>query len=76
MWLGKFLAMPDRPGNFSMDGFQGDMRKRLHDFGGDRTPVFYDEGLQNAHHIHFRGDSQYRVLQHHYGKIPCLSLYS
>lgn len=72
MWLGKFLAMPDHPGNFTYDGFHGDMRKRLHDFGGDRTPVFYDEALQNAHHIHFRGDSSYRVLQHHYGKYYTL----
>ena len=60
--------MPDRPGNFSIDYFQGDKRKALQAFGGDRSPVFYDKNLQDAHHIHFRGDGMYRVLQHHYGK--------
>ena len=46
--------------------------KRLVKFAGQRSPIFYDETLQNAHHIHIRGDSDYRVLQHHYG--ACLSL--
>jgi hypothetical protein len=41
--------------------------QRLTAFGGDRKPLFYDSTLQKAHHIHIRGDGQYRVLQHHYG---------
>lgn len=40
--------------------------KRMKMFGGDRSPVFYDEKLQNARHIHFPSMEDYRILQHHY----------
>ena len=29
--------------------------------------MFYDDKLQQAHHIHFPADHNHRVLQHHYG---------
>jgi hypothetical protein len=44
-----------------------DVRRRMEIFGGERTPVFYTEELQNAHHIHFQTGPGYRLLQHHYG---------
>jgi len=67
-WMGKFLAMPDRPGDFSFKTIKYDDKtiKRMKEFGGERTPVYYDETLQKAHHIHFPADGSHRLLQHHY----------
>lgn len=45
------------------------LSERMKEFGGDRTPVFYDTAMQQAHHIHFPADGQHRILQHFYGKI-------
>jgi hypothetical protein len=33
---------------------------------GSRSPIYYDEKLQGAHHIHFPGDEKHRIIQHHY----------
>jgi hypothetical protein len=64
--------MPDRPGDFSMkdlSAYPPQTLKRMRKFGGERQPVFYDEKLQQAHHIHFPADGMHRLLQHHYGMI-------
>jgi len=42
------------------------MKERLAAFGGGRQAIYYDEKLQAMHHIHIPGDSNHRVLQHHY----------
>ena len=67
-WQGKFLAMPDRPGDFNLtEHHHPKMRERMRAFGGDRSPVYYDDKLQAAHHIHFAAGENARLLQHHYG---------
>jgi hypothetical protein len=45
-----------------------EVRERMKRFGGERTPVFYGEDLQKAHHIHFMNGKKTRLLQHHYGR--------
>lgn len=66
-WMGRFLAMPTKDGDFMFTGKHSDeVAERLKRFGGERTPVFYDKKLQDAHHIHFPADSSHRLLQHHY----------
>jgi hypothetical protein len=49
------------------------VRERMKLFGGERTPVFYGEDLQNAHHIHFMNGKRTRLLQLHYGN-KCTSI--
>ena len=67
-WYGKFIAFPDRPGNFNLsEHHHPHMKERLKKFANNRPIVYYDDKLQGAHHIHIRGDAHYRVLQHHYG---------
>lgn len=68
MWLGRFVAFPSHTGDFELrDALQNPRTaKRLSDFSNARQPVFYDQKLQNAHHIHFLGGESYRILQHHY----------
>jgi hypothetical protein len=68
-WDGRFIAFPDHPGNFTIfDALHAKNKKRMVDFGGGRRPVFYDERLQKAHHIHFPCfKDQHRLLQHYYG---------
>lgn len=67
---GQFLAFPDRPEGFDWVGDHRDpiIAARMKRFSDGRGAVFYDKGLRNAHHIHFPGQEQYRLLQHHYGK--------
>ena len=67
-WGGVFIAFPDKPGDFNFSGSQSPrIMERKKRFGGsDRRPVFYEEHLQKAHHLHFPGTREYRVLQHHY----------
>lgn len=75
MWMGQFLALPAAPahsgdsipgGSFNFSTASTESLARMHAFGGDRSPVFYDDSLRTAKHVHFRGDGAYRVLQHHY----------
>lgn len=68
MWLGRFVAFPSTAADFELSAALKDPRtaKRLSDFSNSRKPVFYDKKLQNAHHIHFLGGENYRILQHHY----------
>jgi hypothetical protein len=66
-WTGKFLAFPDKPGDFNMTGIYGQHTiSRIKAFGGERHAVYYTEELQQAHHIHFPADGMHRLLQHHY----------
>lgn len=78
-WGGRFVAFPDRPGDFNFsDGHHPRVIERMKRFGGDRwsrKPIFYEEHLQVAHHLHFPGRDHFRVLQHHYGKTQCFSTY-
>lgn len=69
-WSGKFLAMPESPGDFNLNKSfsKPEVIERFKRFAGSRSPFFYDERLQNMHHIHVPGDSHHRILQHHYGK--------
>jgi hypothetical protein len=61
------MAFPDRPGDYKLSKMHHPKAvDRLKAFGGDRSPVYYDEMMQNMHHIHIPGDSNHRVLQHHY----------
>jgi len=52
-----------------LDLLPAEVRTRMKSFGGERTPVFYGEDLQNAHHIHFQNGPSTRLLQHHYGTV-------
>ena len=67
-WGGTYIAFPDRPGDFKFSGqHHPRVLERMKRFGGpDRHPVYYEEKLQHAHHLHFPGSRQHRVLQHHY----------
>ena len=66
-WAGRFMAFPDRAGDFKLTQVHHPrFKERMKAFGGERNPVFYDDELQNMHHIHIPGDSNHRVLQHHY----------
>lgn len=72
-WRGKFLVMPDKDQDLSSFNqsvmtsvlSQG-VRDRMKTFGGERSPVFYDKKLVEAHHVHFRNGPDHRLLQHHY----------
>jgi hypothetical protein len=78
-WRGKYVAFPAQAGNFDLTKPQPSpslalhgkrnvsLQDRMKAFGGDRSPVFYDEPLQEAKVIHFPADPEYRLLQHHYG---------
>eukprot|EP01041_Mallomonas_annulata_P013642 gene13642-28972_t len=60
-WSGKFLALPDRPGDFDLsEHTHPRIVERMRKFGGDRSPVFYDDKLQKAHHIHFSAGDKTR----------------
>lgn len=41
-------------------------KERYERFRGGRSPVFYTEALQKAHHIHVPAHDSHRILQHHY----------
>lgn len=70
-WMRKYMVFPAHEGDYNLTRALADpqVKKRMIEFGGDdgRVPIFYDEQLQQAHHIHIRGDGEFRVLQHHYG---------
>jgi GDP-fucose protein O-fucosyltransferase len=67
-WQGHFVVFPDHPGNFTRLELMGPhAKRRMQAFSGGRQPVFYDDKLQKAHHIHFPADGEHRILQHHYG---------
>ena len=73
MWRGKFVAFPAQAGDFDFSHPTKSknnitLQQRMKAFGGERSPVYYDEKLQEAHHIHFPADPEFRLLQHHYGK--------
>ena len=70
-WSGRFIAFPDRPGDFNLtEQHHPRCRQRLKAFRGqgfnDRKAVYYDQTLQAAHHIHFPAGDDHRLLQHHY----------
>jgi len=68
-WQGKFLAFPAKPDDFEKDLHtitSGRNKARLKEFADGRQPVYYDKKLQRQHHIHVPGDSEHRILQHHY----------
>ena len=50
-----------------LDQLPGEVKSRMQRFGGERTPVFYGEKLQKAHHIHFMSAPSFRLTEHHYG---------
>jgi hypothetical protein len=72
-WSGRFIAMPNATmdiTNFNAEHFQllsEEVKARLKRFGGERSPVFYDKQMSDAHHVHFQGGGSHRLLQHHYG---------
>ena len=66
---GRYVAFPAHPADFDLNEgvhLNQSLVEHMKKFGGGRQPMYYDERLQNAHHIHFT--QQHRVLQHHYGK--------
>lgn len=66
----KYLSpASDVKGIPNIAGVNRSVLMRLREFGGDRSPVFYDKKLQAAHHIHFPANQNHRILQHHYGKL-------
>ncbi len=68
-WTGKFLAFPAHISsdfNLTRTPLMNRANERMKEFGGERVPVFYDEKLQEVHHIHFPADHNHRLLQHHY----------
>ena len=72
-WTGKFIAFPAHVNDWNVTDIASlkdpQTIARVKEFAGERKPVFYSSDIQNAHHIHFRGDGQHRLLQHHYGKL-------
>jgi hypothetical protein len=78
--MGRFLAFPKHAGGADFDLTEASKNSTISDrlkrFGGDRSPVFYDDKLQKAHHIHFPAREQHRVLQHHYGESIFYPSYS
>ncbi len=70
-WGGKYVAFPMHAGDFDLNEgkhLSEEMSEAMNKFGGQRTRMYYDESLQNSHHVHFSSDREHRVLQHHYGK--------
>lgn len=65
-WSGHALVMPAKPGDFAMKEIDEAVKTRLTNFLNGRSPIYYDEKLQSAHHIHVPGDAEHRLLQHHY----------
>lgn len=72
--MGRYLVLPANATDYSMKQALQDPKtaERMKTFGGDRSPVYYDEKLQKTHHIHFPGGEHYRLLQHHYGTLLAL----
>jgi hypothetical protein len=68
-WMGRFIAFPSAISDFNMSQSLSNesVAKRMEIFGGERSPVFYDQSLMEAHHIHFPAHEKHRLLQHHYG---------
>ena len=69
------MMFPSEPGDLDMvKSLQNErVLQRLRIFSGERfnnsaKQMTYNRRLQEAHHIHIRGDDAYRILQHHYGK--------
>ena len=54
-------------GNFTSVSDMDELTKERYErFRGGRSPVFYTEALQAAHHIHVPAHDSHRILQHHY----------
>ena len=73
LWRGKYVAFPSHAGDFDFSHPTASknnvtLQQRMKAFGGERSPVFYDQALQDARVIHFPSDPEYRLLQHHYGE--------
>lgn len=68
-WTGRYVAFPNSSDDFHLEKSLKDPKtvERMKAFGGERSPVFYEQDLQSAHHIHFPGYEGHRVLQHFYG---------
>jgi hypothetical protein len=67
-WMGRFVAFPKHSGDFNLSEMSQDpeIAARMKRFGGDRSPVIYEEHMLKAHHIHFPAREHSRILQHHY----------
>jgi hypothetical protein len=66
-WMGRFVALPgvSKGNDFDMSEHQDPaLLKKMQEFGGGRSTVYYDEQMQKVHHIHFPADNHHRVLQH------------
>jgi len=71
-WMGKFLALPgvSKGSDFDLSEHTDPLlQKRMEEFGGGRSRVFYDEAMQKVHHIHFPADHSHRILQHFYAFV-------
>ena len=70
-WIGRYIAFPAHPGDFNMTIIQKDahVAERMGVFANQRSAMFYDRALQEAHHIHIPGDANHRLIQHFYGKL-------
>lgn len=78
-WQGKFVAFPAHTGDFDFSHADTksntSLQERMKSFGGERSAVYYDQALQQAHHMHFPADSEFRLLQHHYGETLLLMFF-
>ena len=71
------MVFADHPGDHSrLDLLSPQAKKRYGPFANSREPVFYDANLQAAHHIHFNGYDDHRILQHHYGKDIIIHIFT
>jgi hypothetical protein len=63
------MAFPDHPGNFTkFDNIHAHAKRRMEIFAEGRQPIYYDEKLQQAHHVHVQSSrDEVRFLQHFYG---------
>jgi hypothetical protein len=72
-WLDKFVVFPNRTTDLakfneeSFDLLEPRIREKLKLFSGERSPVFYEQELQEARHIHFEAVESSRIVEHHYG---------
>jgi len=69
IWGGKVLSFSNQADDFTLQKAllnQTSIKERFTHFLDGREPLYYDQELQDAHHIHLPGDSKYRILQHFY----------
>lgn len=70
LWWFKFFVFPDELGIFRSNSKKHgkQLQRRMKEFSnnGERQSIRYNKAMQQAKHIHIRGDGDHRILQHFY----------